>query len=195
MKLARHIRLLVSEAAKREADPAQPASLQPEWIPVDEMVRGALRFAYAASIKSNVDIGCRLPNRRCAVLIDRLQMGRVLQQLLLSAVKATPGGGSVRVAANRRSDGGLEIVFSSRGAGPLAVAHPQPEKTLDGAAWWDGLSMEGARRTIAAHRGIMTVESSAFGGTAVRLILPAQCTRDIAMSEGDGEGEGDPDVA
>ena len=183
--LARLVRRLVDQAAAREADAAQPLVLDTEWVEVDDFVRGVVRVAYTESIKCGVEIGCRLPARRCAILMDRRHMGDVVQMLATAAIRATPTGGNVRVAANRRSDGGLEIVFSSRGAGMLAVAHASPEKSLDAASWWEGADLQIARHTVAAHSGVLTTESSAFGGTTVRLIMPANCTRDAAMSGDD----------
>ena len=182
IKLARYVQSLVDDATERETGPKPSLVLDLEWVAADEVIRGALRTAYTASIKSRVEIECRLPNRRCAILADRLRIGHVVQQLVASAVRATPTGGTVRVAATRRSDGGLEILFSSRGAGPLSVAHPSPETSLDAASWRDGPSLEIARRTVQAHQGTLTIESSAFSGTNVRLILPANCARDLDMS-------------
>lgn len=185
VRLARYVQTLIDGATEYENGPTPILVLNPEWTPVETVIRGALRNAYTASIKSAVEIECRLPNRRSAVLVDRSRINLLVQQLVSSAVRATPAGGTVRVVASRRSDGGLEIFFSTRGAGPLAVAHPLPEQSLDAASWSDSVSLQIVRRIVEAHQGSLVIESSAFVGTNVRVMLPAHLTRDMTMSGAD----------
>lgn len=181
MRLALQAQSLLDDASRGDTEPPLPV-LEPEWTMVDDIVQSALRTAYAASIVANVEIECRMPSRRVAILVDREGIGGVVRRLVAAAVKATPAGGTVRVSASRFSDGGLGIFFGSRGAGSLAVAHPAPEKSLDGASWSDGESLEFARRTVEAHGGTLTIESSTFVGTNVRLMLPHRVTRDAEIS-------------
>ncbi len=181
-KLSRYVIMLVDGAAEHPDTVTPGVSLDVEWVPVDELMRAALRSAYSASVKLGVDIESSLPRRRTAVLADRMRMQHVIQHLVASVLRATSTGGAVRIATTRRSDGGLEILVGARGGGPLTIAYPPPERSAT-VAPQEGANLSFARAIVEAHGGTLTLESSAFGGLYARLVVPARSTRDIDLAE------------
>ena len=187
-KLSRYVVLLVDGAAEHP-ETMQPAlALDVEWVPIDEMMRTALRSAYSASVKLGVDIESNLPRRRTAILADRMRMQHVVQHLVASVMRGTSTGGSVRVTTTRRSDGGLEMLVGARGTAPLSIAYPPTERVatdriMDSGGPQDGINLSFTRAIVEAHGGTLTMESSAFGGMYARLVVPARSTRDIDLAE------------
>ncbi len=187
-KLSRYVVMLVDGAAEHPDTVAPAVALEVEWVPIDEVMRTALRSAYSASVKLGVDIESSLPRRRTAVLADRMRMQHVIQHLVSSVLRGTSTGGAVRVNTTRRSDGGLEMLVGARGAAPLSVAYPPTERAgaerpVDLGGQQDGVNLSFARAIVEAHGGTLTLESSAFGGLYARLVLPARNTRDIDLAE------------
>ncbi len=116
----------------------------------------------------------RLPN----VNADRQRVAQVLSNLIGNAIKATPRGGRVIVAA-RAHDGGVEVSVSDTGSG---IAPEQLTHIFD--RFWQserssirtrgaGLGLPIARGIIEAHGGRMWVASTPGEGTTVYFTLPA----------------------
>ncbi len=183
VKLSRYVMTLVDGAAEHPETVLPQVSLDIEWVPIDEIMRTAMRSAYSASVRLGVDIESSLPRRRTAICVDRMRLQHVIHHLVASVLRGTAAGGSVRVSTTRRSDGGLEILVGARGGGPLSIAYPPPERPGEGAAGQDGINLSFARAIVEAHGGTLTLETSAFGGLYARLVLPARSTRDIDLAE------------
>ena len=190
VKLARYVALVVDGAAENPEATVSSVSLDVEWVPIDEMMRTALRSAYSASVKLGVDLESTLPRRRTAVLADRMRIQHVIQHLVGSVLRGTATGGVVRINTTRRSDGGLEVLVGTRGSAPLSIAYPPAERAandthalLPSGGDLDGINLSFARTIVEAHGGTLLLESSAFGGLYARMVLPARSTRDIDLAE------------
>ncbi len=191
VKLSRYVAMLVDGAAEHPETAASPLSLDVEWVPIDELMRTALRSAYSSSVKLGIDIESSLPRRRTAVLADRMRIQHVVQHLVASVMRGTSTGGAVRISTTRRSDGGLEILVGARGAGPVSILYPPARPSLgtldiasaELAGARDGVNLSFARAIAEAHGGTLTLEASPFGGLYARLVIPARNTRDIDLAE------------
>jgi PAS domain S-box-containing protein len=103
-----------------------------------------------------------------AVLVDRSQLERVIGNLITNAMRATPTGGTITVAAVTRAH---EVVFSvaDTGAGIPRDYLPRvfepfvqvPHAPGGGA----GLGLAISRRIVEAHGGQLTVQSSPGSGS------------------------------
>jgi heavy metal sensor kinase len=116
----------------------------------------------------------------CTGDFDRVQIERMLSNLISNAVKFTPAGGEVRVSAERAGDFG-EIVVRDTGQGiaPEHLPHifdrfyrvrdmkeqASPEKGL-------GLGLSFVNWIVKAHSGTIEVTSSPGKGTEFRVRLP-----------------------
>src|SRR5262249_19826495 len=107
---------------------------------------------------------------------DEGQLERVMANLLANAVKFTPRGGRVRVAA-RTVNGCVEIAFQDTGRGIPAAELPhlferyrrvREAKRTEGT----GLGLFIARTIVAAHGGEIHVESTPGAGSTFTVRLP-----------------------
>lgn len=112
-----------------------------------------------------------------AVAIDRVEMGRVIQNLLLNAREAIGPEGTVEVRT-RPIDGAVELLVRDDGRGMdkeyMENGLFQPFRTTksDGL----GIGLFQCKKIVEAHRGTIAVESMSGKGTTVRVTLP--CTAD-----------------
>jgi signal transduction histidine kinase len=104
------------------------------------------------------------------VMMDARQIGRVLNNLVSNALRFTPPGQSVKIAA-RRVDGQVEISIQDTGEGIPADDLPmifdsfyRGEKSRSRATGGAGLGLAIARGIIHAHHGQIWVESQVGQG-------------------------------
>jgi signal transduction histidine kinase len=112
--------------------------------------------------------------------------GRIVQQILINlvtnAIKFTPEGGRVRVAASRTSAGGVALSVCDTGAGmsaaEIAVALTPFGQVASGMianSEGTGLGLPLCQRFAEALGGTLIIESSLGAGTTVTLTLPENC--------------------
>ena len=132
--------------------------------------------AEEAGIRLTADLAAE-----CPALADRVQIERMLTNLLSNALKFTPRGGEVRVAV-RPGPGHIEIAVEDTGRGipteslpyifdrfyrvPGTGSAPTPEQGL-------GLGLSFVAWIVKAHRGKITVDSTPGLGTRFTIKLPA----------------------
>ena len=132
--------------------------------------------AEEAGIRLTADLAAE-----CPALADRVQIERMLTNLLSNALKFTPRGGEVRVTV-RPGPGHIEIAVEDTGRGipteslpyifdrfyrvPGTGSAPTPEQGL-------GLGLSFVAWIVKAHRGKITVDSTPGLGTRFTIKLPA----------------------
>jgi PAS domain S-box-containing protein len=110
-----------------------------------------------------------------AVLADRDQVGRVLVNLVTNATRATPAGGTITVAAARRSS---EVVFSVADTGAGIPRDYLPRifepfiQVPNAPSGGSGLGLTISRRIVEAHGGQLTVQSEPGRGSTFSFTLP-----------------------
>jgi signal transduction histidine kinase len=114
------------------------------------------------------------------LVVDRLQMRRVLSHLLSNAVKFTPTGGHLAVDIEDEADGGVAIAVTDTGIGiaPEDLGRAfEPFAQLDGtlSRRYDGLGLglPLARAIVESHGGRLTLDPVDGGGTRALMRLPA----------------------
>ncbi len=110
---------------------------------------------------------------------DRRRIAQVVDNLVSNAIKYSPGGGPVRLAAERRN-GGVRVSVSDRG---LGIPDGQQEKIFQRFFRVDstdtrsiggtGLGLSLAREIVRAHRGEIGFESRERHGSTFWFDLPA----------------------
>ena len=150
--------------------------LKREWMPVDELVGSALaqmRERLAAHV-----LQTSLPTDLPLLQLDAVLMERVLVNLLDNAIKYTPEGTSIIVAARVL---GSDCVLSVQDAGPGLPVHLPVEQLFEpftrgqaeSAVFGMGLGLALAQRIVQAHGGRLQVAQAEPGpGTVFSISLP-----------------------
>jgi two-component system, NtrC family, sensor histidine kinase KinB len=153
------------------------------------LIRGAVKplrlTAEARQLRLDVDLPASLP----LVSADRLQIERVVANLLSNALRATTAGGRIVVSAAPRPDA-LAISVADTGVGipadQLTSIFDAFVQVPGGAAGGAGLGLALCRRIVEAHGGQLTVQSRPGHGSVFTFTLP--------LARPDGEESRDASV-
>lgn len=145
--------------------PNSLASLVQRVLPLFEKRGGPHRFEVA------------LPAGEILVQVDPDTIEQVLENVLGNAVKYSPEGGSIRIAA-RLAEGECQVAIADQGVG---MTREEAERIFDKffradgsntAVRGTGLGMTIVRHIVEAHGGRIWVESRKGEGTTIRFTLP-----------------------
>jgi signal transduction histidine kinase len=120
-----------------------------------------------------------LPDNLGSLPLDRSRLRDAVNHLLLNAIKFTPDGGQLELAA-RRVDGTVTIDVCDRGAGIQPTDLPllfEPFFTFDFGARGLGLGLSIVKASVEAHGGQVTVAHRFGGGSVFTITLPAESSR------------------
>jgi len=142
------------------------------------MEPGQLVEAVGAAFRSQaedarVSVESRVAEELPEIDVDPVRIGEVLANLLSNALRHTPPGGSVVIAAEAAPEGVMFIVTDT-GDGIPADALPHvfdrfvKAKDSNGA----GLGLAIAKALVESHGGRITAESEPGHGATVRVVLP-----------------------
>jgi NtrC-family two-component system sensor histidine kinase KinB len=154
-----------SGAVSAQLVPTRPATVLADAV-------NPLRLQVEArGVRLDVDAPPDLPQ----VAVDRSQIERVIGNLVTNAMRATPAGGSITVAAARRGDevaisvtdtgAGIARDFLSRIFEPFVQV---PHASGGGA----GLGLTISRRIVEGHGGRLTVQSEPGRGSTFTFTVP-----------------------
>jgi signal transduction histidine kinase len=114
------------------------------------------------------------------VLASQQQLTRVLDNLLVNALRHTPPGGEIRVSAGAAGAGVVRFTVADTGEGiaPSDLERVferfyRGEKSRSRASGGAGLGLAIARGIVEAHGGTITIESALGRGTEVHFTLRA----------------------
>jgi heavy metal sensor kinase len=154
--------------------------LQKSRLNLCEVVQDLVDQFQIPAEAAGVHLTAELP-RECAAEGDRVQIERMITNLLSNALKFTPEGGRVRVALENAPDH-VAIVIEDNGRGipseflphifdrfyrvPGSGTAPAPEQGL-------GLGLSFVAWIVKAHRGKIDVDSTPGKGTRFTIKLPA----------------------
>lgn len=135
---------------------------------VEQAVVLARQQVPSVSIRIELQKDPRLPN----VEHDSDQIHRLLLNLLLNALQAIDGEGTIRVEISLlKGDAAITVVDTGRGIAPEHLANIfRPFYTTKGTGTGLGLSM--ARRTVEDHHGRIEVTSEVGKGARFLVVLP-----------------------
>jgi heavy metal sensor kinase len=141
--------------------------------------------------ESRVRLTADLP-RECIAEVDRIQIERMISNLLSNSLKFTAAGGDVRVIL-RQTQGGVELAVEDTGCGIPTDHLPYifdrfyrvpggetgPERGL-------GLGLSFVAWIVKAHGGTVRVSSSPGKGTTFRIFLPVRTGEPVTAPETTG---------
>jgi signal transduction histidine kinase len=132
---------------------------------LDEMIE---RFGAAAWRQGVVLRAAPTSERRLVARADTRWLRQIVANLLSNAIRHTPPGGLVTLAAQRRGQQ-VRLIIEDTGSGLDAarVQHDPADRPA-------GIGLRVVRRLIAAMRGHLILEATDEGGTRATVQLPAQ---------------------
>jgi two-component system, OmpR family, sensor histidine kinase KdpD len=155
----------------------EAGALRPEkdWYPIAALVDDVL--GRLRPLAGDHPIAVDVPDTLPPVLLDYVEIDQVLTNLLENALKYTPAGTPIRVAA-RVHDDALEVTVADAGPGISPAALPRLFDKFQRVARGPehppgtGLGLAVAKGLVEAHGGRIGVESAPGRGTTLRFRLP-----------------------
>jgi two-component system cell cycle sensor histidine kinase PleC len=151
--------------------------LEEDELGADELLRAVSQRFSAQAQRAHITLSLGTP---CGALLvgDRFSLERMLGNLVDNAIRFTPAGGRVSLAAHAGSDGVvLEVGDTGIGMGPERLAAlSQPFAFGDAALTRDregaGLGLAIARTIVELSGGRLAIDSRPGLGTTVAVSLP-----------------------
>jgi two-component system phosphate regulon sensor histidine kinase PhoR len=175
---ADRLRTMIEELLDLSA--IEHGKVRPEIVPVAilDAVQQAVGVIRGMAEEKNQTIAIDIPAGTPEVLADRQRLPQVIINLLDNAVKFTPVGGRIEIAAGRRGDK-LVLAVADTGIGiPRAEQGRiferfyRVEASRDRREGGTGLGLAIARHLVQAMGGTIEVESHEGKGTTFRVALP-----------------------
>lgn len=175
----RHLLALINDILDLSKAAAGKFDLKCEEISPADIVGECLKLtrgkAHEGKLRLDADLAPGLPN----ILVDRLRFKQVLLNLCSNAIKFTPPGGHVRVAADQMEDGCFILSVRDTGIGMTAEQIPlalEPfrqisspfARNIEGT----GLGLALVKSLVECHDGWLAIESEVGKGTVVKITLP-----------------------
>ena len=160
--------------------------LETEAVDVYEMLQAVMTLTRERARNQDLDLTLTCPPAIGSIEADERRLKQALFNLISNAIKFTPSGGSIRVAATR--DGGdFLLSVSDTGVGiPSADQARIFDKFERGNAQLPqsgaGLGLSLVKSLIELHGGAVTIESAPGSGTTVSCRLPAAAAPALAAT-------------
>jgi len=149
-----------------------------------QMVEPAALLAHAAEVyqhsvsQQGVTLKVQLEESIPPLRLDEARMQQVLDNLVSNALRYTPSGGSIVLAACNRK-GGVEISVSDTGSGIAAEDLPRifdrfqrGDRSRHSEGNESGLGLAIVKALVKAHKGTIIAESTPGQGTTIRMWFP-----------------------
>jgi signal transduction histidine kinase len=153
---------------------ARPVCVTPRPGDLNRVVSDVLQLAQPQMAGGLIEQRLELDERGCRGMLDETALRGALMNLVLNAVQAMPGGGTLTVRTS--ADGAalrLEVADTGCGMTEEQAGHVfEPFYTTKSQGL--GLGMPYAQKVIEQHRGTVSIESRPGAGTTIRVELPAE---------------------
>ena len=140
---------------------------------VAPLIAEALRLQAPLAEKRGIAVEARLPAQPLHAVLDAELFARVLQNLVGNALKFTPQGGTVWVAAQPRDGRAVEIEVGDTGPGIAAELRPRlfQKFAAAGPGHGTGLGLAFCRLAIEAHEGTLELRRREGAGAVFAFTL------------------------
>lgn len=149
-----------------------------EDISIDELIDESLNLVKEKAINNGVSLVINIPQDMPLVHADRRALFQIIINLLSNALKYTPEGGTITIAASASKEKNI-FTISDTGIGipadrqhdltnPFSRADINPHMASEG--WGLGLAI--TKSLIDLHDGTLVIKSTVGEGTTVEVALP-----------------------
>jgi signal transduction histidine kinase len=173
---ADHLERMVNDLLDRARIEAGDLELRVELLDVRDVVRQAVGVRQASTTTHHLDMS--LPEDELLLACDSTRIEQVLDNLVSNAIKYSPEGTSVEIAAHKRDDAVI-LSVTDHGVGirpddTSRVFEPfQRVGVLRSAVAGVGLGLSNVRKIVEAHGGDIEVDSELGRGSVFRVRLPS----------------------
>ncbi|MEZ5833527.1 MAG: PAS domain-containing protein [Dongiaceae bacterium] len=154
--------------------------LMEEVISVDSAISDCVRMVTSKAADGSVRLIIENKAPLPALRADERALKQMLLNILSNAVKFTPQGGAVTVAAEVSKEGTLDISISDSGIGiaedvikDLFLPFRQADASISRRFGGSGLGLAISKRLMELHGGEISIDSHPGRGTRVTLHMPA----------------------
>jgi two-component system, OmpR family, phosphate regulon sensor histidine kinase PhoR len=156
---------------------------------LDEVVDSVLAVTRPQARASGVSLTTAMPAELPAIRADHDRLAQVLINLVDNAVKYTPTGGAVTIAATETGHGTVEVSVQDTGVGIPPTDLPRVterfyrvDKARSRELGGTGLGLAIVKHLVLAHGGELQIQSEVGRGTTVRVTLPVSDARTPAVT-------------
>ncbi|MCL4535749.1 MAG: ATP-binding protein [Bacteroidetes bacterium] len=161
--------------------------LHPQPTDLGELVKGAAAGLQAQAEERGVEVAASAEQGLPPVLADPDRVGQVLRNLIANALRYTPSGGTIRVAATLDGQAGssvrrarfAQVSVADTGSGIPAEDLPhifdrfyRVDKSRSRASGGTGLGLAVVKQLVESHGGRVWAESELGKGTVFHFTLP-----------------------
>ena len=163
------------ELARFEND---AAAIEPRVVAVERVLDGVARRFERDAAAANVAIRTRVDPSIDQMVVDPGRLDQALSNLVANALRHTPSGGTIDLAATSNADGcELRVIDSGSGIAPEHVANVferfyKVDSSRTSGTAGSGLGLSIAKAIVERHGGTIAVESRP-GRTAFVITLPS----------------------
>jgi two-component system phosphate regulon sensor histidine kinase PhoR len=154
-------------------------ALAPEPLALAELASGLVAMFEAPAARAGVTVAHEVP-AALTVRADRDRLAQILVNLLDNAVKYTPAGGRITLAARAAAADRIEVEVTDTGIGIPSTDLPRlterfyrVDRARSRELGGTGLGLAIVKHLVQAHGGELRIESALGRGTTVRFTLPA----------------------
>jgi PAS domain S-box-containing protein len=177
----KHLLSLINDVLDMSKIEAGRYQLSESRVLLEQVIDACITMVELRAAQGNIDILKSLPAELPELWVDERAVKQVVLNLLANAVKFTPSGGQVRIAARRENDGSLLLTISDTGIGIpreqlVTVLAPFEQSEAGGGRRVEGtgLGLAISKTFMELHGGALTVDSEVGKGTVVSVLFPAE---------------------
>jgi PAS domain S-box-containing protein len=144
------------------------------------LVQSVLRELAPLMSRRQLRLQLQLPGEALSAKVDPLRFQQVIRNVVANAIKFSPEGGVIDVAAALSLQGEAHLSVADRGPGipageidKIFEAFVQSSQTKDGSGG-TGLGLAICRKIVAVHGGRISAENRAGGGAVFHVHLPVR---------------------
>lgn len=158
-------------------DFARPPELNLRTEDIGQILEGTINLIAPKAHSQNIIIQKQLHGFPLELEIDKEQMRQVFLNIMLNAIEAMPGGGTLKIGTanseDKKSSRVLEIGISDTGMGILPeIKNKVTEPFFTTKAEGTGLGLFIASRILKMHKGSLDIDSQSGQGTTITIRIP-----------------------